>query len=173
MNLIKNLFLVGGGIIFFGIAIVMTIFMLNINDYGHVQFGNNSLLFVNEELAVSSYKSNSLLIIKKYHPSKIEPGTKLFAYQLDRNGNIRIDYGTVEKAYEGENLITFTNGKVYSLEMIMGSVIKEYPQIGGILAVVLSQWGFLFLILIPNFLVFVYAIYSLIIEVKYGKPELN
>ena len=34
-----------------------------------------------------------------------------------------------------------------------------------------SIFGFLFIVLVPSFLIFVYEVYSLIIEIKYGKDE--
>ena len=48
---------------------------------------------------------------------------------------------------------------------------KKYEKIGTFLSVVESKWGFLFIVLVPSFLIFIYEVYSLIIEIKYGKDE--
>ena len=34
-----------------------------------------------------------------------------------------------------------------------------------------SKWGFLFIVLVPCFLIFIYEVYALIIEIKYGAEE--
>ena len=70
-----------------------------------------------------------------------------------------------------DNAITFQNGDTFSSEFIIGTGTKVYDNIGLYLSVVESKWGFLFIILIPNFFLFVYQLYSLIVEIKYGEDE--
>ena len=72
---------------------------------------------------------------------------------------------------EEDNAITFSNGETYSDEFIIGTGDKIYPNLGTYLGVIESKWGFLFIILVPNFFLFVYQLYSLIVEIKYGKEE--
>ena len=49
--------------------------------------------------------------------------------------------------------------------------VKQYDKIGGYLSIIESKWGFLFIVLIPVFLIFIFEVYSLIIEIKYGAEE--
>ena len=42
------------------------------------------------------------------------------------------------------------------------------PKVGSVLSLLQSKWGFLFTVLVPCFLIFIYEVYSLIIEIKYG-----
>ena len=73
--------------------------------------------------------------------------------------------------YEDENAIAFENGSTFDIKFVIGEAVDSYPTIGGILSIITSKWGFLFLVLVPCFLIFIYEIYSLIIELKYGSEE--
>ena len=53
----------------------------------------------------------------------------------------------------------------------MGTGSKVIPNIGKILSVIESKWGFLFIILVPNFFIFIYQLYALIVRIKYDKDE--
>ena len=81
--------------------------------------------------------------------------------------------GVVGQIHEEDDALTFSNGDTYSSEFIIGSGEKIYPNLGKYLSIVESKWGFLFIILVPNFFLFVYQLYSLIVEVKYGKDEVE
>ena len=63
------------------------------------------------------------------------------------------------------------NGSVYDIKFIAGTPTKVYSGIGNFLSVVESRMGFLFIILVPSFLIFVYEIYALVIEFKYGSEN--
>ena len=70
-----------------------------------------------------------------------------------------------------EDAIAFKNGGTYSSQFIIGTGYKIYPGLGKILSIIESKWGFLFIILVPNFFLFIYQLYSLIIRIKYNKEE--
>ena len=57
------------------------------------------------------------------------------------------------------------------MEFVAGVGTKSYEKIGTALSVIESQWGFLFIVLVPCFLIFIYEVYSLIVEIKYGGEE--
>ena len=73
--------------------------------------------------------------------------------------------------YLEEDAIAFENGSNYSMEFIAGTPEKVYNDIGLYLGIIESKWGFLFIVLVPSFLIFVYELYSLIVEIKYGSDE--
>ena len=56
------------------------------------------------------------------------------------------------------------------MDYVIGGSEKVYHEIGKYFGIVQSQWGFLFIILVPS-LIFVYELYAIIVEVKYGKPD--
>ena len=57
------------------------------------------------------------------------------------------------------------------MEFVAGRPQKVYEGLGIFLSVVESQWGFLFIVLVPCFLIFIYEVYALIVEIKYGDEE--
>ena len=48
---------------------------------------------------------------------------------------------------------------------------KVIGKVGGILKFLESKWGFLFIVLVPGFIIFLYEIYALIVEIKYGDED--
>ena len=57
------------------------------------------------------------------------------------------------------------------MQFVAGTGEKVYNDIGFYLSIIESRWGFLFLVLVPCFLFFIYEIYALIVEIKYGAEE--
>ena len=146
------------GIVFFVFALSMTILLLSYNDYGISQFGNKSLILMTDKIYSENY-------------DKVEVGDEIFAVRVDAYGNTFVEIGTVGKLYPDENAISFENGSTFDIKYVLGEAVERHSTIGGILAVTTSKWGFLFLVLVPCFLIFIYEIYSLIIEIKYGDEE--
>ena len=77
----------------------------------------------------------------------------------------------VSLLYEKDDAIGFQNGSTYDMKFVAGSATKVYNDVGTYLSIIESKWGFLFLILVPCFMVFIYQLYSLIVEFKYGDDE--
>ena len=57
------------------------------------------------------------------------------------------------------------------MEFVAGVGTESYEHLGTALSIIESQWGFLFIVLVPCFLIFIYEVYSLIVEIKYGAEE--
>jgi len=171
LNAIKNIFLGILMFVYFAFVIVMTVLLLNYNDYGVTQFGNTSLIIVNEDILNKNYKKGDLIIVEKEKMEKLQIGDEIFAYKVDTKGNVNIDLGKIGNLYPEEEAISFENGSNYSMEYVAGSPEKKYEGIGSFLSVVESKWGFLFIVLVPSFLIFVYEVYTLIVEIKYGQDE--
>ena len=83
----------------------------------------------------------------------------------------KLQIGTIGEVYVEENAISYENGETYSYEFIAGKTEEVHAGVGTFLSVVESKWGFLFIVLVPCFLIFIYELYSLIIEIKYGAEE--
>ena len=75
------------------------------------------------------------------------------------------------EVHEEEQAITYENGSNYSMDFVIGSAEKTYEKVGNYLSVIESKWGFLFIVLVPSFLIFIYEVYNLIVEIKYGADE--
>ncbi len=173
LNFIKKLIVGIFAIAFFGFVIAMTILLLNFNDYGVTQFDDKSLIIIREDLSSSAYKKGDLVIVQSKKIENINPGDELFVYKVSDKKKVSIDVGLVHNTYIKENAIMYKNGGTYAMEFIIGEATKVYNDIGGILAIIESKWGFLFLILVPSFLIFIYEVYALIIEIKYGREEVT
>ena len=133
----------------------------------------------NKQITITGYyKKGDLVIVEKRGFSRtggytdvIEQGDEIFAIRVDAYGNAYVEIGVVGKIYEDEQAISFENGSTFGLKFVLGEAVDTYPNIGGFLSIVESKWGFLFLVLVPCFLIFMYEIYSLIVEIKYGDED--
>ena len=169
LGIIKKIIIVILGIVFFSFTIIMTILLLSRNDYGITQFNNTSLLFISE--TYNNYNKGDLVVVEAKKIRNIKLRDELFVYQFDNSGIVSIDSGIVSETYPNENIIFFEDGGAYAMELVIGKPSKVYSKIGGYLSIILSKWGFLFIVLIPCFLVFIYEIYALIFEIKYVIKE--
>jgi len=168
---IKN-FIVGVlGCIFFAFAIAMTILLLNYNKYGLTQFGNTTFVIVPGEISSETVNKGDLVLVKSKKIADLEIGDEIFVYRIINSNKVNVEVGKVGQVYLEEDAIAFENGDIFSNEFIIGTSDKIYNKIGTYLSVIESKWGFLFIILVPCLLIFIYEIYALIVEIKYGAEE--
>ncbi len=158
-------------IAFFAFAITMTILLLNFNDRGVTQFGESSLVIIKGDISSEKYNKGDLVIVDFKPVRNINVGDELFVYRLENSGAVTIDVGIIGTVNVEEKNVSFEKGDAYSEEFLIGQSSKVYNKIGGYLAIVQSTVGFLFMIIIPSFLIFIYQLYALVIEIKYGKEE--
>lgn len=171
LKIIKNIILGLLLFVYFVFVIAMTVLLLNFNDYGVTEFGDTSLIIINDEISNEDYNKGDLVITKKKKMEKMQVGEDLFAYKVDSKGNVSVDLGKIGNLYPEEDAISFENGSTYSMEFVAGTPETKYEGIGTFLSIVESKWGFLFIVLVPSFLIFVYEVYTLIVEIKYGEDE--
>jgi len=171
LDKIKSFFINLLMIVFFAFAICMTILLLNYNDYGLTQFGSTTMVIINDEIASENYKKGDLVLVKSVKIDDFEEGDEVFVYRISGKGEVSVELGNIGDIYLEEDSISFENGDTFSMEFVIGSTDKVYEDIGMILSIIESKWGFLFIILVPCFLLFIYEIYALIVEIKYGEDE--
>lgn len=171
LKLIKNIFLSILGIIFFTFAIAMTVFVLNYNKFGVAEINENSFLLIKEDLSNAKYKKGDLVIVKNKKISRINVGDEIFTYKLETGGAVSVNVGVIEEVFIEESAVSYENGEYYSMEFVIGTADKIIPKVGDFLSLILNRWGFLFVIVLPIFFIFISQIYSLIIEIKYGDEE--
>lgn len=158
------------GVVYIAVAIFTTAFLLNRNDYSVTVFGNSSLFIVNEDELEPNYSANTLLVVNKENSDNINVGDKIFYYDTYSNEKV-IKYNEVtkkERVTDTETTFITKENKVLSGQYVLGTEesTTNYVLLGSILNVLQSKWGFLFFILFPLFLAFVYEIYAIIKEVK-------
>ena len=171
LETIKKILIGIVGTAYFLFALAMTILLLNYNDYGVTQFANKSLIIMTDNVASEKYKKGDLVIVESKKVDQIKTGQEVFTYRIDSKGIPMIQIGKVGEVYVEDNAIAFENGETYSMEFVAGIGTKSYEGLGTALSIIESQWGFLFIVLVPCFLIFIYEIYSLIVEIKYGGQE--
>lgn len=171
LNIIKKIFFGILGFVFFGFALCMTVLLLNYNKYGVTVFGNTSWILINEKIATQEFQKGDLVLVKSKEFEEIKAGDTIFTYRADDERKAQVNVGVVEKTHELERAITYKNGSSYTMEFVIGEATQRYENVGTILSVVESKWGFLFIVLVPGFLILIYEVYALIVEIKYGEEE--
>ena len=171
LKIIKKVILTILLVIFFAFTITMTILLLSYNKYGLTQFEDTTLLIIKKNFASETYPKDSLVFVESKKIADYKIGEEVFVYHLDGLNGYNVEVGKVGQVYEKEDAITLANGSTFSSQFIMGTGGKIIPNIGKILSIIESKWGFLFIILVPNFFIFIYQLYALIVRIKYDKDE--
>ena len=173
LKLIKNIIVGILGVAFFVFALSMTILLLNFNKYGVTQFDDTSLIIIKNKISSEKYVKGDLVLVKQTDITDLKVSDEIFVYKVDKKGAISIDLGTIGEVYPNDDAISFENGATFSMDYVAGKATNVYNTVGGYLSVIESKWGFLFIVLLPSFLIFIYELYALIIEIKYGKDEVH
>lgn len=161
------------------IAITLTVFLLNYNDYGITEIGGKTLITVNDDTLAPTYKKGDLLVVKNQTPEEINAGDSIFFYEQNQEKKtVIINLARVlskRKVNDTETTFKLEGDIDYSSEYVIGSNkvdnIKVYPSLGSIISALESRWVFLFLIIVPLLFVFLYEIYEFVIEVKKNLKE--
>lgn len=160
-------------VIYLVIMVFTTSFLLKKNEYGAAKFFNNFLVLVEDKVTNSSYNKNDLLIIKETAKESIKVGEKIFYFDvMSTKKTIKINEVTKSNKI-GENQITFTlkDNSVVGSDNVMGTEnnTKILSFFGAVLYVFQSRYGFLFLVIFPLSLLFIYEVYAIYKEFKEDK----
>lgn len=174
LNVVKKVLLGILCAIFLIIATGLSLLLLNRNDYGVTKINEKSLIMIDDKVSTENYKKGDLVIVKEETIDTIEIGKEIFTYKVDSKGKASVIIGIVSALHPETSdggAISLINGEDYGMKFVAGTATEIHPKIGTYLSILLSQWGFFFIILIPIFFIFIYQLYALIIEIKYGKEE--
>ena len=155
------------------IALVITLLLLGYNDFKVTEIGTYSLLLITDSELAPEFNKGDLVIVNK--DDEVLTGRKAFFYDT-YNERIEVRLGEVqgvERITASEKTYTFDGERKLSGQYVLGpaNTADVIPYLGTVLSVLESKWGFLFIVLVPSFLIFIYEVYSLIVEIKYGKDE--
>ncbi len=170
LKVIKSFLLGVLVVVFFAFAIAMALVLIYRNKYGITQFGETSLVLINSQISSDNYKKGDLVLTESKRLSEYKTGEDIFVYFVEGK-TVNLELGVLGNIDTDNSRITFENGRIFKDEFIIGNPTKTIPKLGTFLSVVGSTMGFLFIILIPCFLIFIYQIYALIVEIKYGKEN--
>ncbi len=168
-KVIKNVVI----IVYAIIAIFVTICLLSYNKFKTTQFGKTSLVIIDNTDLEPSYKKGELAIVT--NSNKIYKDDEIFYYN-SYAGNITISVAKVtniESFTDSQSTYTLESGIVVSSDHVIGKTdtTKKIPVIGNILSVLESKWGYLFIIVLPALLAFLYEIYEFVMQVKKSKKS--
>lgn len=159
--------------IYLGVMIFTTSFLLKKNDFGAAKFFNNYLVLVEDNVVNSEYKKNDLLVIAEKSSDTIKIGEKIFYFDvLSPTKKIKINEVTkTNKVGEEQRTFTLKDNSVVVANNVMGTEnnTKTLSFFGTILYVFQSRYGFLFLVIFPLSLLFIYEIYAIYKEFKNSK----
>ena len=151
-------------IIYVIVAITVTLCLLNYNEYNVTVFGNNSLILITDDSLSPDYVEGDLVIAKKEKLDEIEEGDKIFFYN---ENDIKLGEVKQINKYEGISSTFILDGNHQIVEDdVIGSEdnVKVYHNLGKILSILESKWGFLFLIIFPSVLAFLHEIFQVVVE---------
>lgn len=138
-------------IIYIVIAVIVTLLLLAYNDFKVSQFGNYTLLIMQDDSLSPEFNKGELLILDK--DDEILTGRKVFFYNtVDQKVEIKLaTVEEVERVTSTEKTYTLEGEKKISSEYVLGSAntAEVIPYVGSVLGVLESKWGFLFLIVLP------------------------
>ncbi len=155
-------------IIYAIIAVFVTICLLSYNEHKISEFGQYSLLIIDSNQLEPNFNEGDLVIVNK--KDSIKEGDKIFFYNT-YSSSLEVTLAEVTSIERVSNTeYTYTlNGEIsISSEYILGpaNTSTRIAVVGTILSILESKWGFLFLIVFPSLIAFLYEIYIVVIEVK-------
>lgn len=152
------------------IVVFLTICLLNYNDYNITVMGDKSFIIIRDDELEPKYKKNDLVIVNRNDLDEVKRGDEIFFYDNYRS-QVVVNVGTViatEKVTDTESTFVVEGDHSISSKFFIGKADTSnvYSDLGGILAVLESRWGYLFIVVFPILLIFIYEIYAFIMEVK-------
>lgn len=155
------------------VAIILTILLLNYNEYNVTEINGNTFVIVNDEELQPNFQKGDLVIVKKNSSKDVEIGDKIFFYDIYK-GTVSVNLGTVVDREEVTRKETrFIVDGDYSIppEDFIGkaSTSKVYKNWGLIVSILESRFVFLFLIIFPVLVLFIYEVSVLIKEIRSSK----
>ncbi len=160
------------------IIIVYVIFITSCilcrNKYGFTQFGNYTMISVDKVTAKHVEKLNigDLFLVK--NSDDIDKGDIIY-YYVPANTEYYIRSAAVESKEDMEDVIIYktnsTEKPSVASSRVLGKYTTTYKGIGRVMDILESRFGFLFLVLLPIMVVFIYQVYQFIITLKYDEVE--
>lgn len=155
------------------IAVFVTVCLLSYNQYKVTEFGNSSLVIISDNNLEPQFNNGDLVIVNK--KDKIKVGEDAFFYNT-YSKEMEVTLGKIvaeEKISETEKTYTLEGNMPISSEYVIGpaSTASKIGVVGGILGVLESKWGFLFIIVFPSLLAFIYELGVVISEIIKSKKE--
>ena len=166
----KKVLKIGGIIllvVYAAMAITLTLFLLKYNDYNITEINGNSFVIVRDDDLKPDFNKGDLVVVKKNDNKDIKIGDKIFFYEIE-NEKVTVNFINKEVVNDKETTFVMDGEYPISSEYVIGkaSTSKSYAKLGSVLNVLESRYGFLFIIIFPILIIFIYEIYAAIKEFK-------
>lgn len=156
-------------------VIAATSLLLCTNEFGFTQFDKTTVVVVDEDTIdqLSSYKENDVLLIKNEKFDDLNVGDKIYYYDTLNNHYIVREGTIMSKDGNNESALYFLEetGNAISDQRLIGVHEKTYAGLGTAYTIIKSPVGFLLLVILPIFLLFIYQVYRIIILIKDSEEE--
>ena len=155
------------------LIIFVTICLLSFNEYKVTEFGKSTLIPIIDEDLEPDYTVGDLVIVSKGSLARVEEGDVIFFYRTTY-GVTTINYAKVikaERVTDTEFTYTVEGDYRFSSSYYIGNAENAtvIPNVGKVLSVLESKWGFLFLGVFPSLVAFIYTLNYVVIEVRETK----
>lgn len=160
-------------------VIFVTTCILSKNRYGYTNLFGYTLVSVHQEdeAYIKDSKAGNLLVVK--NDGNINKNQYVYYYYADVADPNNEKY-VVRGAFVTDT-IKSDGGELYSLKdkedpkiskaRVLGNYSNQYAVIGGVLEFLETRLGFLFCVLLPIMIVFVYQIYEFVVILNYDKAD--
>jgi hypothetical protein len=160
-------------------VIFVTTCILSKNRYGYTNLFGYTLVSVHQEdeAYIKDSKAGNLLVVK--NDGNVNKNQYVYYYYADVSDPNNEKY-VVRGAFVTDT-IKGDGGELYSLKdkedpkiskaRVLGNYSNQYAVIGGVLEFLETRLGFLFCVLLPIMIVFVYQIYEFVVILNYDKAD--
>lgn len=161
-------------------VIFVTTCILSKNRYGYTNIFGYTLVSVHQEdeAYIKDSKAGNLLVVK--NDGNVNKNQYVYYYYADVSDPNNEKY-VVRGAFVTDT-IKGDGGELYSLKdkedpkiskaRVLGNYSNQYAVIGGVLEFLETRLGFLFCVLLPIMIVFVYQIYEFVVILNYDKADM-
>lgn len=157
------------------IAVLTTICLLAYNDSHISTFGSTSLIIIDsKDLEDIGLNMGDIAFVTK--SKNLNQNDKVFCYEV-YNGEVSITVSTIKDVQVDNrtnvNKYELTDGRTVDYNFILGPAnsFSKMPKVGFILKVLESKFGYLFLVVLPTLLLFLYELYTIVMQIKDGKDD--
>lgn len=159
-------------IIYAIVAIVVTLLLLSYNEYKVSELGGYTFYIIKDESFEPTFKKGDLAVIKKSIDKTTNVGDEVFVYKNITSTDFEVEFSKlVQKNVQGTHTFyALENGNQYDSSYVIGkaSETKVFHNLGTVLSILESRWGYLFLVVVVSLLLLLQQIFELIMEIKYG-----
>lgn len=156
-------------------VIFITSCILCRNKFGYTQFSDMTFITVNDSNTkfIQGSKPGDLLIVRGQQTG-FDKGDLIYYYiTVDEKYVVRTGVigSKTEDDYSALYVLNDEKKTSVASNRVIGKYVSTHPGKGSVLEVLESRFGFLFLVLLPILVVFIYQVYQLVIVARYEVVE--